>query len=167
MSLYDFDKKRYGNYKMPIFQKYFRRYQDSNFFLLKLLYKILFKFFININHVELSVNNSIGKGLYIGHPYCITVNPEAIIGENCNIHKGVTIGKENRGKKRGVPRIGNEVWIGVNSTIVGNISIGNNVLIAPNSFVNCEVPDNSVVFGNPCTIKNKEFATKDYINNKV
>lgn len=51
--------------------------------------------------------------------------------ENCNIHKGVTIGQENRGKRKGTPVIGDEVWIGINATIVGKISIGSDVLIAP------------------------------------
>ncbi|QQN56436.1 serine acetyltransferase [Anaerococcus obesiensis] len=114
----------------------------------------------------MSVNSKIGKGLYIGHPFAITINPESIIGENCNIHKGVTIGQENRGKKKGTPSIGNEVWIGINSTIVGNVRIGNDVLISANSFVNFDVPDHSIVIGNPGKIIPKENATKDYINNK-
>ena len=91
----------------------------------------------------------------------------AEIGENCNLHKGVTIGQENRGPRQGAPKIGNSVWIGVNATVVGNIRIGDDVLIAPNSFVNCDVPSHSVVFGNPCIIKHKENATEDYINCKV
>ena len=71
------------------------------------------------------------------------------------------------GGRKGVPKIGNNIWIGVNVTIVGNIEIGNNVLIAPNSFVNIDIPDNSIVIGNPCKIIFKENATEDYINNKV
>ena len=74
------------------------------------------------------------------------------IGEWCNIHKGVTIGQQNRGDLKGVPKIGNKVWIGVNATIVGKIEIGDDVLIAPNSFVNCDVPSHSIVIGNPCQI---------------
>ena len=46
--------------------------------------------------------------------------------------------------------IGNDVWIEVNATIVGKVSIGDDVLIAPNVFVNCDIPSHSVVFGNPC-----------------
>lgn len=87
-----------------------------------------------------------------------------MIGARCNIHKGVTIGQENRGKRKGTPKIGDEVWIGVNATIVGNINIGNDVLIAPNSYVNCDVPSHSVVLGNPCIIKHVENATEGYIN---
>lgn len=54
-----------------------------------------------------------GGGIYIGHAYNITINPKARIGCNCNIHKGVVIGQTNRGKNKGVPTIGNEVWIGM------------------------------------------------------
>lgn len=109
----------------------------------------------------------IGKGLYIGHPYNITLNPETVIGDNCNIHKGLTIGQENRGKREGVPIIGNEVWIGVNVTIVDNITIGDDVLIAPNTYVNCNIPSHSIVFGNPAIIKHRDCATEGYINYKV
>lgn len=105
--------------------------------------------------------------MYIGHPYCITINEKAVIGKNVNIHKGVTIGQENRGERKGTPVIGDEVWIGINSTIVAAIHIGNDVLIAPNAFVNCDIPDHSIVFGNPCIIKPKNNATEGYINNKV
>lgn len=103
----------------------------------------------------------------MGHPFGITINPNASIGENCNIHKGVTIGQENRGKRKGAPTIGNCVWIGINSTIVGGVNIGDDVLIAPNTYVNIDIPSHSVVFGNPCIVKHKDNATEGYINNKV
>lgn len=77
------------------------------------------------------------------------------------------IGQENRGKRKGTPIIGNEVWIGANAVIVGNVKIGNDVLIAPLSYVNFDVPDHSIVVGNPAKIISKEYATKDYINNKI
>lgn len=109
----------------------------------------------------------IGAGLYLGHWGALVINPLAKIGKNCNIAQGVTIGQQNRGKKAGYPTIGNEVWIGTNAVIVGNIHIGNNVLIAPNSYVNFDVPDNSIVIGNPAQVISNDEATKDYINNKI
>ncbi|MGL6039532.1 MAG: serine acetyltransferase, partial [Soonwooa sp.] len=60
-----------------------------------------------------------------------------------------------------------EVWIGPNAVIVGGITIGNNVLIAPNAYVNMDVPANSVVIGNPAQITPNNMATEGYINNKV
>lgn len=64
--------------------------------------------------------------------------------------------------------LGNEVWIGINSTIVGNVKIGNDVMIAPNTFINCDIPSHSIVFGNPCIIKTKPDCnvTDGYINRK-
>lgn len=109
----------------------------------------------------------IGAGLYLGHWGALVINPLAKIGKNCNIAQGVTIGQQNRGKKAGYPTIGNEVWIGTNAVIVGDIHIGNNVLIAPNSYVNFDVPDNSIVIGNPAQVISNYEATKYYINNKI
>lgn len=131
------------------------------------LFKILLIISSRWRGVELSPETQIGDGLYIGHPWGITINPRAVIGENCNIHKGVTIGQENRGLRKGTPIIGSSVWIGVNSTIVGATTVGSDVLIAPNSFVNRNVPDHSVVYGNPCIIVHRENATKNYINNRI
>lgn len=65
----------------------------------------------------------------------------------------------NRGPRKGVPTIGNQVWIGINAAIVGNVTIGDDVLIAPNSFVNVDIPSHSVVFRNPCVIKHRDWAT--------
>ncbi len=109
----------------------------------------------------------IGAGFYLGHWGALVINPKTIIGENCNIAQGVTIAQANRGKNEGVPQIGNEVWIGPNAVIVGNITIGDNVLIAPNAYVNFDVPANAVVVGNPATFTLNENATAGYINNKI
>ncbi|REC57524.1 serine acetyltransferase [Chryseobacterium piscium] len=109
----------------------------------------------------------IGEGFYLGHWGSLVINPKTIIGKNCNIAQGVTIGQQNRGKNEGYPVIGNEVWIGPNAVIVGKINIGNNVLIAPNAYVNFDIPDNSVVTGNPAKVYPNENATEGYINNRV
>lgn len=163
------DQQRYSNKReFPSFQKYFRKLQSSNKKgKMWIVYKLLYKCYSQQNAIEIGENTSIGEGLYFGHPYCITINSKAVIGKNCNIHKGVTIGQENRGLRKGAPSIGNEVWIGVNSTIVGNIVIGDDVLIAANSFVNIDVPSHSIVYGNPCMIKSEPYATEGYINRKV
>ncbi len=109
----------------------------------------------------------IGEGFYIGHWGALVINPKVKIGKNCNIAQGVTIGQQNRGKNAGFPVIGNEVWIGTNAVIVGGITIGDNVLIAPNTYVNFDVPSHSVVVGNPGTIYHSEAATEGYINHKI
>lgn len=114
--------------------------------------------------LEFYDSKNIGGGLYIAHAFNIGINPATIIGKNFNIHKGATIGQENRGKRKGTPIIGDRVWVGMNATIAGNIRIGNNVLIAPNSFVNFDVPDNSIVIGSSAKIIPKSDATDGYMN---
>lgn len=158
------DKSRKKN--PPIYQYWYRKCQNTTS-LINTLFNICLRLSSFIYKCEIPAKAKIGPGLYIGHPFCITINPKVTIGKNCNIHKGVTIGQENHGPRKGAPSIGDGVWIGVNVTIVGNIIIGDDVLIAPNSYVNCDVPSHSIVFGNPCIIKHKENATEGYINNRI
>ncbi|MFA7616143.1 MAG: serine acetyltransferase [Weeksellaceae bacterium] len=116
---------------------------------------------------QISAKTQIGGGLYLGHWGTVVVNPKAKIGKNCNLAHGVTIGQTNRGEKTGVPEIGDDVWIGANAVIVGGIKIGNNVLIAPNTYVNQDVESDSIAVGNPMTVIKNEKATEGYLNNKV
>lgn len=157
------DRKRYTDGKIPLFQVAWRKSQASGCYPIKVFWLVLLRLFRRLRMIELPATLKAEGGLLFGHSYCITINPEARIGAHVNIHKGVTIGIENRGVRQGVPTIGNRVWIGVNATVVGRITIGNDVLIAPNTFVNCDVPDHSVVFGNPCIIKRRENATEGYL----
>lgn len=113
---------------------------------------------------QISWRAQIGKGLYLGHFGTIVINSQATIGEYCNIAQGVTIGQTNRGEFKGAPTIGNFVWMGAGAVIVGKIVIGSNVLIAPNAFVNVNVPSNSIVIGNPAKVIHNLHATQDYIN---
>lgn len=140
------------------FAFWYRKYQNtlSKFARIK-LYSFSRKY-----GLEISPKAQIGKGLYLGHPYNITVAEGVVLGDNVNLHKGCTIGKTNRGNC-GVPHIGNKVFVGINATVVGNIRIGNDVLIAPNTYVNKDIPDHSIVIGNPAVIHYRENATESYI----
>lgn len=95
------DKKRYGEEKMPLFQMFMRLKQETKNPILKIIYKICFVYFRNRLLIEMSVDSNIDEGAYFGHPFCININPHSKIGKNCNIHKGVTIGQENRGGEKG------------------------------------------------------------------
>lgn len=116
---------------------------------------------------QINPGAQIGAGLYIGHRGTVVVNGEAVLGEDCNLSPGVVIGQENRGKRAGVPQIGNHVWIGSNAVIVRNIQIGDDVLIAPGTYVNRDVPPLSIVLGNPAQIMKRENATAGYIQNPI
>ena len=141
---------------------YYRQFQ-SNHHLAKIGLYILSRKY----GLEISDSAKIGKGIYLGHPYNITIGANVVIGDNVNLHKGCTVGSIMAGKHAGSPKIGNCVFIGINATVVGGITIGDDVVIAPNSFVNFDVPSHSVVVGNPGVIHRKENATGNYIIHKV
>lgn len=108
-------------------------------------------------------NMNIGKGLIIGHAGTIVLNVDVVFGNNIYLTHGVTIGRDIRGRRKGTPVIGDNVCIRAYSSIVGKITIGNDVLIAPNSFVNFDVPDHSVVLGNPGSIHHRDWATEGHL----
>lgn len=111
---------------------------------------------------------NIGKGTSIFYPTRVTIDitrPWLIeIGENVQITEGVTILTHGydwsvlKGKygeilgSAGKVRIGNNVFIGMNSTILKGVTIGNNVIVGANSLVNKNFPDNVVIAGNPAKI---------------
>ncbi len=145
------------------FTYFFRKASACSNIFGKILYYPLFHITKVITGIQIPIGTKIGKGLKIGHFGTIVVNPQAEIGENFNIAQGCLIGNA-LGKRKGVPKIGNNVVMSANSVIIGNVTIGNNVLIAPLSFVNIDVPDNSIVIGNPATIIPRDSSpTSKYI----
>ena len=116
-----------------------------------------------ITHIQIPASTKIGRGFRIVHFGHIVVNPDAVIGENFNISQGCLIGNA-QGKRAGAPVIGNNVCMNANAIIIGNAHIGNDVLIAPGAFVNFDVPDNSIVIGNPGQIIPRDSSpTEKYI----
>ena len=149
-------------YRFIFFLRKANRFKST--ILIGLFFRIIVKRMENKFGFQISYKTKIGHGFYIGHWGTIVITHNAIIGKNCNINHLVTIGEASRGKLKGSPIIGDYVWIGAQSIIVGKINIGNNVLIAPGTFVNFDVPSNSIVIGNPGKIIPKEDATYGYIN---
>ena len=145
----------------------FRKLQNTKNSFLKMYYKFKLRKLSNKTQIQIPAETKIGEGFYIGHSGRIIINPKAVLGKNVNIATGVTIGQENRGKRQGAPTIGDNCWIGTNSVIVGNIKIGSDVLIAPLSFVNFDVPDHSIVIGNPAKIISRDNATDGYLNKTI
>ena len=74
------------------------------------------------------------------------------IGENCTIEQNVTLGIAGKGEERGLPTIGNRVFIGAGAMIVGKITIGDDCYIFPGSVVTRAVPPRAVVMGYPAKI---------------
>ncbi|TMA24874.1 MAG: serine acetyltransferase [Deltaproteobacteria bacterium] len=129
-----------------------------------LFYRLLHRRYIHKYGFQIPLSTRIGKGLHITHFGGVVVHGEVVFGDNCDIAHGVTVGQANRGSRKGCPTIGNKVWIGTGAVLVGKITVGDNVLIAPNAFVNFDVPSNSIVLGNPARVIPREDATAGYID---
>lgn len=128
-----------------------------------LVFALLYQKWIEVvTGISIPYTVSIGKQFYIGHFGGIIINAKVKIGDNCNISQGVTLGVSGRGENRGVPTIGNNVYIGANAVIVGPITIGDNCVIAANTLVTKSVEANAVVVGVPGVIVNYN-SSKDYI----
>ena len=126
-----------------------------------MLRKASYRYGIDIPH-----STPVGNGLYIGHFGGIVVNVDATVGRNCNLSQGVTIGQGNRGRNKGSAVIGDGVYFGPGSKVVGAVTIGNNVAIGANCVITKDVPDNSVVVGVPGRVISRDGA-RGYIQNPV
>ena len=112
-----------------------------------------FKYGFDIPH-----NTRIGPGFYLGHFGGVTIQDEAVIGRNCNLSQGVTLGQANRGKRQGCPVVGDGVYFGPGSKVVGKVSIGNDVAVGANCVVTRDIPDHAVVVGIPGEVISLEGA---------
>ncbi len=91
---------------------------------------------------------TIGDGFYVGHIGGVHINPQAVLGKNCDIAHRVTIGASAMGRQ-GAPILGDEVYVGTGAAIVGKIRIGSGAKIAANTLVISNVPDGATVMGVP------------------
>jgi putative colanic acid biosynthesis acetyltransferase WcaB len=126
------------------------------FFWYLLFYRIFVEWFLN---VELHWNATIGKGFRLEHGHGTVIHGDAIIGDFCTIRHLTTIGiiKRSDGGYTIPPRLGNNVDVGASVVIIGDITIGDNVLIGAGSVVVRSVPANCVVLGNPAKVIKKIY----------
>lgn len=112
--------------------------------------------------ISIPASASIGHSFYIGHFGNIIINANTIIGNNCNISQGVTIGVSGLGDKRGTPIIGNNVYIAANAVVAGKILVEDDALIGACSFINSNVKKSSVMLGVPA-IMISSSGSREYI----
>ena len=109
-----------------------------------------------ITGISIPPGCEIGEGIYIGHYGSIILARQCRIGHNCSLAQNVTIGVAGSGDNRGAPVIGNRVFIGAHSVIVGRITIGDDAVICAGSVVTRSVPARAVVMGNPARVVSYE-----------
>ena len=141
------------------FQCAFRLCQDSG--VKRLLGKILYKLSPVKHQIQLPQQTKVGYGLFISHGGPVVVNPNAVIGNNCNLSQFTTIGSnEDKGAV-----IGDNTYIGPNVCIVEDVKIGNNVTIGAGSVVTKDIPDNATAVGNYAKVVNYNNPGR-FVNNR-
>jgi serine O-acetyltransferase len=119
-----------------------------------------------IHHAEIDHRARIGPGLYLMHHTGVFVGPVSI-GDNCVLHHNVTIGQRVAAGDQGVPRIGNDVWIGPGATISGDVTIGDGATISAGTVIARDVPPRALVAGNPGRVVNADYDNSAMLNYRV
>ncbi len=142
---------RFGRWRYGIRPRWLRMPFSFAYKLLKFFSEMLFG-------IELPCEVVIGSRLVIEHIGGIVISGDAVLGDDCVLRNGVTIGLRNRGT-RGSPRIGNRVDIGAGAKLLGSIVIGDDVAIGANAVVLCDVPANSIAVGVPARVMERKPRT--------
>lgn len=102
--------------------------------------------------IELTPATRVGRRVKIAHRSGIIIHHRAVIGDDCLIRQGVTIGVARGGLHQPVPVLGKRVEVGAGAVIAGGVRIGDDVVIAPNAVVMMNVPAGSIVTSPPARV---------------
>lgn len=97
--------------------------------------------------IEIHPGAEIGKGLVIDHGMGVVIGETAVIGDDCHIYHGVTLGGTGKDKGKRHPTLGNRVMIGAGAKCLGNIYIGDNAKVGANAVVITDVPADTTFIG--------------------
>lgn len=97
--------------------------------------------------IEIHPAATLGKGLFIDHGMGVVIGETAVIGDNCTIYHGVTLGGTGKEKGKRHPTVGNNVLIGAGASVLGPVNIGDNVRIGANTVVLADIEPNCTVVG--------------------
>jgi serine O-acetyltransferase len=136
---------RFGHARFVIKNKYLRAPWTIVYIVLNKLAEIVCGVCIGSTAV-------IGRRLSIEHHGGIVIHGASVIGDDCLLRHGVTLGNTGYDDPLGAPTLGSRVQIGAGAKILGRVTVGNDVIIGANAVVIRDVPDNAVVGGVPARI---------------
>lgn len=102
--------------------------------------------------IEIHPAAKIGRGLLIDHGMGVVIGETTVIGDNCTIYQGVTLGGTGKETGKRHPTIGNNVMVGSGAKVLGPFTVGDNSKIAAGAVVLSEVPPNSTAVGVPARV---------------
>lgn len=102
--------------------------------------------------IEIHPGAVIGRGLCIDHGMGVVIGETAVVGDDCTIYQGVTLGGTGKEQGKRHPTLGNNVMVGSGAKVLGPFTVGDNSKIAAGAVVLSEVPPNSTCVGVPARI---------------
>ncbi|MBP3685740.1 MAG: serine O-acetyltransferase [Clostridia bacterium] len=105
--------------------------------------------------IEIHPAAEIGRGLFIDHGSAVVIGETAVIGDDCTIYQGVTLGGTGKHVGKRHPTLGNRVMVGAGAKVLGPFKVGDGAKIAAGAVVLSEVPDDSTAVGVPAHIIDK------------
>ncbi|XOQ48351.1 MAG: serine O-acetyltransferase [Eubacteriales bacterium] len=102
--------------------------------------------------IEIHPGATIGKGLFIDHGMGVVIGETTIIGDNCTLYQGVTLGGTGKDHGKRHPTLGNNVMVGAGAKVLGPFRVGDNARVAAGAVVLDEVPDNATAVGVPARV---------------
>ncbi len=106
--------------------------------------------------VEIHPGATIGKGLFIDHGTGVVIGETAVIGDNCTLYQGVTLGGTGKETGKRHPTLGNNVMVGAGAKVLGPVKVGNNCKIAAGAIVLTDIPDNCTAVGVPAKVVRRD-----------
>jgi serine O-acetyltransferase len=110
--------------------------------------------------IEIHPGATIGNRVFIDHGMGVVIGETAIIGDDCTLYHGVTLGGTSWNKGKRHPTLEQGVVIGAGAKVLGPITIGKNAKIGSNAVVVKDVPENATAVGIPARILEEEKAKK-------
>ena len=107
-------------------------------------------------NIEIHPAAQIGRRLFIDHGAGVVIGETAVIGDDCTIYQGVTLGGTGKEKGKRHPTLGNNVMIGAGAKVLGPITIGDNARIAAGAVVLMNIPENCTAVGVPARIVRRD-----------
>lgn len=100
-----------------------------------------------VTGIEIHPGAQIGSGLFIDHGMGVVIGETTVIGDDCTIYHGVTLGGTGKEHGKRHPTIGNNVLIGAGARVLGPFTVGDNARIGAGAVVLDEVPEGATVAG--------------------
>ena len=122
---------------------------------LKSLARISSQFTRFMTGVEIHPGAQIGRRFFIDHAMGVIIGETTIIGDDCTLYQGVTLGGTGKQGGKRHPTLGNGVVVGVGASVLGNITLGDNVKVGGGAVVVRDVPADCTVVGIPGHVTTK------------